>query len=107
MTPHASASAPAPNRSTSPITNSEIAQPTTSRIATIGTRPKPSDDVSKLKNTSAPSTITPTPIPSFTNPNRATPAMNSTSRNGVTIRLRMLRLQVSSSMPVLSAICDW
>jgi hypothetical protein len=63
--------------------------------------------VSKLKNTSAPTTMTPTPIASFTNPNSATPAMYSTSRSGVTIRLRMLRVQVSSSRPVLSAICDW
>ena len=107
MTPHASASAPVPNRSTKPITNSEIAQPTTSSTATIGTRPNPSDQVWNEKNASAPITITPTPMNSFTIPNIATPPRYSTSRSGVTMRFRRLRVQVSSSRPVLIAICDW
>ena len=39
ITPHASASAPVPHRSTSPITRSEIDQPTTNNTAPIGTKP--------------------------------------------------------------------
>ena len=41
MIPHAIASAPVPKRSTMPITNSEIAQPTTSSTAAIGNEPEP------------------------------------------------------------------
>ena len=40
-------------------------------------------------------------------PNSATPPTYSTSRNGVTIRFSRLRVHVSSSKPVLIAICDW
>ena len=82
----------------------EIAQPTIGSVMAMGIKPNP-DHVEK--KASAPSTITPTPIASFTIPNIATPATNSTSRIGVTIRLSRFRVQVSSSNPVLIAICDW
>ena len=96
-----------PNRSTSPITNSEIAQPTISSVMAIGIRPQPSVHASNEKNASAPITITPTPITSFTIPNSATPATYSISRTGVTIRLSRFLVQASSRNPVLNAICDW
>src|SRR6476659_458894 len=104
ITPQANAAAPVPNRSTSPITNSEIAQPTINSVVAMGIKPNPNDHVWNEKNASAPSTITPTPITSLTIPNSATPATNSTSRSGVTMRLSRLRVQVSSSRPVLIAI---
>ena len=73
----------------------------------MGITPQPSVHASNEKNANAPSTITPTPIASFTMPNIATPATYSTSRTGVTIMLRRLRVHVSSRKPVLIAICDW
>ncbi len=53
------------------------------------------------------SATAPTPATSLTSPNSATPARYSHSRIGVTIRLSMLRDQVSSRKPVATAICAW
>ena len=84
-----------------------MAQPTTSNTAAIGMRPTPSDHAWKLKNANAATVITAIPITSLIRPNSATPPTYSISVSGVTIRFSRLRVQVSSSNPVLSAICDW
>jgi hypothetical protein len=107
MMPHASASAPLPNRRIRPTTTSAIAQPLASRTANTGSRPSPRSVTSKAYRPNAVSATTPTPMTSLTSPNTATPAISSSSRSGVTMRLSRLRDQVSSMKPVETAICDW